>query len=87
MLKLGKQSIDGILLEGGGTLNYSALSSGIVNEVQMYIAPKIFGGKDAISPVEGIGVEAPDMCFGFDLKKVGKIDEDILLTYVKKECE
>ena len=87
MLKLGKQSIDGILLEGGGTLNYSALSSGIVNEVQMYIAPKIFGGKDAISPVEGIGVEAPDMCFGFDLKKVEKIDEDILLTYVKKECE
>ena len=87
MLKLGKQSIDGILLEGGGTLNYSALSSGIVNEVQMYIAPKIFGGKDAISPVEGIGVEAPDMCFEFDLKKVEKIDEDILLTYVKKECE
>ena len=87
MLKLGKQSIDGILLEGGGTLNYSALSSGIVNEVQMYIAPKIFGGKDAISPVEGIGVEAPDMCFGFDLKKVEKIDRDILLTYVKKECE
>lgn len=87
MLKLGKQSIDGILLEGGGTLNYSALSSGIVNEVQMYIAPKIFGGKDAISPVEGIGVEAPDMCFGFGLKKVEKIDEDILLTYVKKECE
>lgn len=87
MMKLGKQNIDGILLEGGGTLNYSALSSGIVNEVQMYIAPKIFGGKDAISPVEGMGVEAPDMCFGFDLKKVEKIDEDILLTYVKKECE
>ena len=87
MLKLGKQSIDGILLEGGGTLNYSALSSGIVNEVQMYIAPKIFGGKDAISPVEGMGVEAPDMCFKFDLKKVEKIDKDILLTYVKKECE
>lgn len=87
MLKLGKQSIDGILLEGGGTLNYSALSSGIVNEVQMYIAPKIFGGKDAISPVEGIGAEAPDMCFEFGLKKVEKIDEDILLTYVKKECE
>ncbi len=87
MLKLGKQSIDGILLEGGGTLNYSALSSGIVNEVQMYIAPKIFGGKDAISPVEGMGVETPDMCFVFGLKKVEKIDGDILLTYVKKECE
>lgn len=84
MIKLGELGIDGILLEGGGTLNYSALNAGIVNEVQVYIAPKIFGGSEAISPVEGLGVESPDLSFMFDLKNVKNIENDILLTYVKK---
>lgn len=84
MIKLGELGIDGILLEGGGTLNYSALNAGIVNEVQVYVAPKIFGGSEAISPVEGLGVESPDLSFMFDLKNVKNIENDILLTYVKK---
>ena len=33
MKKLGEQNIDSILLEGGGTLNASALEDGIVNKV------------------------------------------------------
>ena len=41
---LGEKGIDSIILEGGGTLNFSALQAGIVNRVQTYIAPKIFGG-------------------------------------------
>ena len=46
MQKLGERSIDSILLEGGGILNWSALKSGIVNKVYAYIAPKLFGGAD-----------------------------------------
>ena len=37
---LGKENIDSILLEGGGTLNDSALQAGVVQEVQAFIAPK-----------------------------------------------
>ena len=44
---LGRQGIDSILLEGGGTLNWAALQSGIVQKVQAYIAPKLFGGETA----------------------------------------
>mgnify|MGYP000455939588 CR=1 FL=1 len=46
---LGQKQIDSILLEGGGTLNWSALSCGIVQKVQAYIAPKLFGGKTSKS--------------------------------------
>ena len=46
MNELGKRDIDSILLEGGGTLNWSALDSGIVNKVYTYIAPKLFGRKE-----------------------------------------
>lgn len=87
MVKLGEEKIDGILLEGGGTLSYSAVSQGIVNEVQMYIAPKIFGGRDAITAVEGTGVESPNLAMMFKLKETEIIGEDILLTYIRKEEE
>ncbi|MCM1272624.1 MAG: bifunctional diaminohydroxyphosphoribosylaminopyrimidine deaminase/5-amino-6-(5-phosphoribosylamino)uracil reductase RibD [Clostridium sp.] len=80
---LGERGIDGILLEGGGTLNYSAIQADIVNEIQAYIAPKIFGGKDALSPVEGQGVKSPALAGTFCLKKVERIEDDILLTYRK----
>ena len=44
MKLLGEKQIDSILLEGGGTLNWFALKSGIVKEVHAYLAPKLFGG-------------------------------------------
>ena len=56
MEKLGEEQIDSILLEGGGTLNWAALESGIVQKVQTYVAPKLFGGRTAKTPVEGSGV-------------------------------
>ena len=59
MRRLGGEKIDSILLEGGGTLNWAALESGIVKKVQAYIAPKLFGGASAKTPVEGLGVRAP----------------------------
>lgn len=80
---LGEKGIDSILLEGGGTLNYSALEAGIVNEVHAYIAPKILGGKDALTPVEGQGAKTPDLATEFTLKSTEQIGQDILLTYQK----
>jgi diaminohydroxyphosphoribosylaminopyrimidine deaminase/5-amino-6-(5-phosphoribosylamino)uracil reductase len=55
MAELGKQGIDGILLEGGGTLAFSALSAGIVDRVRYYIAPMLIGGESAKTAVEGNG--------------------------------
>lgn len=59
MIKLGNMGIDSVLLEGGGTINYSALESRIVDEIHIHMAPKIFGGKSK-SPVEGIGIQNID---------------------------
>ncbi|MCL1924076.1 MAG: bifunctional diaminohydroxyphosphoribosylaminopyrimidine deaminase/5-amino-6-(5-phosphoribosylamino)uracil reductase RibD, partial [Defluviitaleaceae bacterium] len=56
LLKLGERKIDSILLEGGATLNYSFVSAKLVNKVSTYISPKIFGGKEAFTPVAGEGV-------------------------------
>ncbi|MEY8356860.1 bifunctional diaminohydroxyphosphoribosylaminopyrimidine deaminase/5-amino-6-(5-phosphoribosylamino)uracil reductase RibD [Lachnospiraceae bacterium 54-53] len=86
MEKLGETGIDSVLLEGGGTLNWSALKSGIVNRVQAYIAPKLFGGRDALSPVEGEGVEMPGFSFLLAEPVITRIGEDILIESEVTGC-
>lgn len=80
MEELGKRGIDSILLEGGGTLNWSALSAGVVNEVQAYIAPKIFGGESARTPVAGRGIFLPEEAVRLGAMKIQQLGEDILVT-------
>jgi len=52
--------IDSVLLEGGGQLNEAFLRNGFVDEVCAFIAPKIIGGKEAKTPVEGRGIARMD---------------------------
>lgn len=54
--QLAGRGIDSILLEGGGTLNASALQEGLVQRVYAFIAPKLVAGAAAKSPVEGSGI-------------------------------
>ena len=81
MRELGKMQISSVLIEGGGEIAESALSSGIVNHVYAYIAPKIFGGKDAKSPVEGLGIEALEDCTRLENLRITQTGEDILMSY------
>ena len=77
--KLGEMNIDSIFLEGGATLNFSALESKIVHKVQCYIAPKIFGGTMAKTGVGGLGFE--DITHTIKLKtcKALALGEDFLI--------
>lgn len=81
MEELGKRQIDSILLEGGGTLNWAALKAGIVNKILAYIAPKLLGGKDAKSPVEGEGFPSPNEAAMLANSAVTRLGEDLLLEY------
>ena len=80
MVNLGNRGIDSILLEGGGTLNDSALRAGIVQEVQAFIAPKLFGGMNSKTPVEGIGVRFPSEAVKLKCTDICQIGEDIRIT-------
>ena len=80
MKYLGEEGIDSILLEGGGTLNDSALRAGIVQEVQAFIAPKLFGGMNSKTPVEGTGVRFPSEAVKLKCTDICQIGEDIRIT-------
>ncbi len=52
---LGKRDVQGVLLEGGPTLAWAAVEEGIVDEVVVYLAPKLIGGTDAPTVLGGRG--------------------------------
>ena len=85
MRVLGEMGIDSILLEGGSTLNYSALEAGVVDKVITFISPKIFGGSTGITPVGGQGVECVKDSIMLTDTEVIRFNEDIMLvSYIKK---
>ncbi|MDI6654637.1 MAG: 2,5-diamino-6-(ribosylamino)-4(3H)-pyrimidinone 5'-phosphate reductase [Candidatus Hydrothermarchaeota archaeon] len=78
---LYKRGITSILLEGGGTLNWSMLKEGFVDEVRVAIAPRIVGGRNAITLVEGEGFNLISEGVKLGLKKQYKLGEDLVLEY------
>lgn len=88
MQRLGEEKIDSVLIEGGGTVNEAALKAHIVHHVYAYIAPKIFGGENAKTPVEGSGIRLPQECANLRLAKITVLLNDMLLEYdVEGETE
>ena len=84
LARLGQAGIDSVLLEGGGSLNYSFLAGGFVDEVYAFIAPTIVGGMNAKTPVEGMGVEKMADAIDLELVNVLNMGEDVLLKLKTK---
>jgi diaminohydroxyphosphoribosylaminopyrimidine deaminase / 5-amino-6-(5-phosphoribosylamino)uracil reductase len=57
LTELGRRSMTNVLIEGGGQLLGSAFDGDLVDEAHVFVAPKIAGGADAVTPVGGIGLE------------------------------
>lgn len=82
--KLGEEGIDSILIEGGGTLNFSALEENIVDKVIFYIAPKILGGENSKSCIAGIGFSKLDNAVNLKDMSYRKIGGDLVVEgYIK----
>ncbi len=83
MVRLGAKGIDSVFVEGGAIINDVLFRNDLVNRLEVFIAPKVFGGADAKSPVEGEGVLKVADAPKFSLLTSEKIGDDILLSYEK----
>jgi diaminohydroxyphosphoribosylaminopyrimidine deaminase/5-amino-6-(5-phosphoribosylamino)uracil reductase len=79
MKKLAKLEIASVMIEGGSSINASALSSKIVDKVMLFIAPIIIGGTDAISSIGGKSPVLLKDAFRLNDLQVNKIGDDLLL--------
>jgi diaminohydroxyphosphoribosylaminopyrimidine deaminase/5-amino-6-(5-phosphoribosylamino)uracil reductase len=53
--RLGQLEITSVLIEGGATVNWTALASNVVDKVFLYYAPKIIAGSGSIPFAAGAG--------------------------------
>jgi 2,5-diamino-6-(ribosylamino)-4(3H)-pyrimidinone 5'-phosphate reductase len=72
-----------ILVEGGGEIIWSFLRLGIVNELIVTIAPRIVGGRQATTLVEGEGCSRVSQGIKLQLEKVRMQNSGELVLYYK----
>jgi 2,5-diamino-6-(ribosylamino)-4(3H)-pyrimidinone 5'-phosphate reductase len=78
-----KMGIKKILVEGGGEINWSFFSQGLVNELIVTIAPRIVGGRQATTLVEGEGYPSISSGVKLQLQKVQMQTNGELVLYYK----
>jgi 2,5-diamino-6-(ribosylamino)-4(3H)-pyrimidinone 5'-phosphate reductase len=78
-----KMGIKRILVEGGGEINWSFFSQGLVNELIVTIAPRIVGGRQATTLVEGEGYPSISNGVKLQLQKVQMQTNGELVLYYK----
>ncbi|MBJ7348060.1 MAG: bifunctional diaminohydroxyphosphoribosylaminopyrimidine deaminase/5-amino-6-(5-phosphoribosylamino)uracil reductase RibD [Thermoleophilaceae bacterium] len=85
LTELGAQGIQSLLLEGGPHLAGAFFEAGEVDEVSLFLAPMVLGGRQARAAVEGVGVEKIADAYRALSMNCQKVGEDILVTARIKE--
>ncbi len=60
LAEFGRRRFTNVLVEGGGGVLGSFRDAGLIDEVHAFIAAKLIGGKNALSPLGGIGAETTE---------------------------
>ena len=84
MEQLGAMKITSVLVEGGGSVNFSLLQAGLADRVYAFIAPKLVGGRDALTPVEGDGFHELANAVELENIQLRQLGSDVLLTGIVK---
>lgn len=70
-----------VLVEAGGGLVGKLLRAGLVDELIVYLAPKVLGDAEAIGPVRGLNVPSMEAAPRFRLGRLRRIGDDIEAVY------
>lgn len=79
LVALGELDMMHILVEGGGELAAALIDGGMVDEFLFFIAPKIVGGRNALTSVEGPGITKMQDARGLKDVTVYRYGDDILI--------
>ena len=74
---LSAQRITNLLVEGGGQLLGSLNDMNQIDEVHCFIGPKIIGGENTVSPIQGSGFDLIKNASELDIQSVQQIGDDI----------
>nr|WP_287262125.1 2,5-diamino-6-(ribosylamino)-4(3H)-pyrimidinone 5'-phosphate reductase [Methanothrix sp.] len=76
---LYRRGVRRLMVEGGGTLNWSLIEQGLVDEICVFVGPMVIGGQDAPTLVDGRGF--PENFQRLELESAERIDDGLLLKW------
>ncbi|AEH37418.1 2,5-diamino-6-(ribosylamino)-4(3H)-pyrimidinone 5'-phosphate reductase [Halopiger xanaduensis] len=76
---LQEAGLERLMVEGGGELIFSLFEDGLVDELRVFVGPKVIGGRDAPTLADGEGFveDFPTL----ELESVERLDDGVLLTW------
>lgn len=79
LCKLKERGIERLMVEGGGTLNFSLLRLGLVDEICTYVGNMVIGGATAPTLADGEGLV--DDFIKLELRETAKLGTGVLLMW------
>jgi len=73
-----------LLVEGGGTLLGSLHRLKQIDEVHLFVGPKLLGGRNSITPVEGENPILMEAAAQLSLRSVRRLDDDVYMQYRRR---
>jgi diaminohydroxyphosphoribosylaminopyrimidine deaminase/5-amino-6-(5-phosphoribosylamino)uracil reductase len=73
---LGQMEITSLMIEGGATVNWAALSAGIIDKVFLYYAPRLLGGIASVPFAGGAGFASISDAARVKSIRLHRFDED-----------
>ncbi len=70
-----------VLIEGGGRLIGTMLDQELVDQLLVFLAPKIIGDQDALTSVQGLQCDHIASALQFKLNSTQQIGDDLMLDY------
>ena len=83
LAELGRRRLTNVLVEGGGRLLGSLLDARQIDEVHVFIAPKLVGGAAAATAIAGEGIAAVSAALRLESPEVRQVGDD---TYITARC-
>lgn len=77
---LGDRGIASVLLEGGPRLAGAFLDAGEIDEIRLFIAPIVLGGRSARDPLEGTGAESIGDALRALTMETERVGADVLIS-------
>jgi diaminohydroxyphosphoribosylaminopyrimidine deaminase/5-amino-6-(5-phosphoribosylamino)uracil reductase len=77
LTELGRRRFTNLLVEGGSAVLGSFLDAGALDEVHVFIAPRLVGGAAAPTPVAGMGVDHLAEALTLTEWSVERVDDDL----------
>jgi diaminohydroxyphosphoribosylaminopyrimidine deaminase/5-amino-6-(5-phosphoribosylamino)uracil reductase len=79
LAELGRRRMTNVMLEAGQGVIGTFLACGLIDEVHAFIAPRLIGGQEALSPIGGLGAERIAEGYRVSVEAVEVVEGDLFV--------